>query len=115
MSRTKFGPKAVPKVGYKQSESHKNKLSEKARLRGNNGWLGRRHRLDTKEKMRKPKSAAHKQKISTSIKKWWDRDKPQWEVKQPKPEPIPPIKPYVDIFMEDVNIDADGTIWYEVT
>lgn len=100
----------MPHKGYKQTESHKNKIS----------WLGRRHSPDSIKKMRKPHSEAHIARIQMGALRRWklyqEQNKPiGWIVeKKVKEEPVPPQQ-YRDIFMPDGMFVADGDIWEDVT
>lgn len=103
----------MPKKGYKITELHRKRLSEKAQLRGNNGWLGRKHTEEAKKKMRRTFSTEHKLRMSESALKRWAKGKPEWFIRpepKVKPEPVPPLQ-YRDIFMPDNMFVADGDIW----
>jgi hypothetical protein len=105
----------MPHKGYIPTQEHKNKISIKAKLRGN-GWLGRRHSIESIKKMQRPHSASHIEKIRLTIQNRWNKNKPQWLVEKAKVkrESVAPVAPmYRDIF-ENVIIDSEGQIWEEV-
>ena len=61
----------MPSIGYKQTELHRKRLSDKAKLRGNNGWLNRQHTDESKKKMCRPHSPAHIARIrATAVRRW---------------------------------------------
>ena len=93
----------MPKKGYVPTPEHRNKIREKAKLRPN-GWLGRKHRLDSRKKMAKPHTESHKEKIKQSVLRWWASKRPVWYV-APPPKVVdnPPLPQYHDIYDDGWN------------
>lgn len=95
----------MAKKGQKFTPEHRNKLSIRAKLRGNNGWLGRKHRPESIKKMSRRKSTEHKARIGQSMLLYWkEKNKKEgWVVeKKEVREPVAPqtYEPYQDIYME---------------